>query len=92
MCADLGFGDGKGVQGLGTAVLGCMVDDNEIRFTQIEIDGADPIRRGGYRINVGGAGRLTEEPHGIPKLMLVDLIGSLVWVGRACGQQEEKEE
>ena len=92
MCADLGFGDGKGVQGLGAAVLGCMVDDNEIRFTQIEIDGADPIRRGGYRINVGGAGRLTEEPHGIPKLTLVDLVGGLVRVGRACGQQEEKEE
>jgi len=89
--ADLGFGDCKGMQGLRAAVLGRMVDNDEIRFAQVEIDRADPIRRGLYRISVGGEGCLAEDARGIPDFMLVDLVGGFVWIGRASGQQEEKE-
>ena len=91
MCADLGFGDGKSVQGLRAAVLGRMVDNDEIRFAQVEIDRADPIGCSGYRVGAGSEGRLADDAGVIPGLLLVDLIGCSVRVGRACGQQDEKE-
>jgi len=91
MCADLGFGDGKGVQGLGAAVLGRMMDDDEIRFAQVEIDCADPIGCSGYRVSAGSQGGFADDARVIPGFLFVDLVGSFVWVGRACGQQEEKE-
>ena len=81
MCADLGFGDGKGVQSFRAAVLGRVVDDDKIRFAQVEIDRADPIRWCLYRISAGGEGCLAEDARGIPGFSFVDLVGGSVRVG-----------
>lgn len=86
--ADLGAGNGKGVQGFGAAVLGRMVDDDEIRFAQVEIDRADPIRCDRYRVCAGSKGRLADDTGVIPGLFFIDLVCSLVRVVRACRQQE----
>ena len=37
VCADLGMGYGKGLQGLGATVLCGMVDDYKIRFAHVEL-------------------------------------------------------
>ena len=89
--ADLGAGNREGVQSFRAAVLSRMVDNDEIRFAQVEIDRADPIGRSGYRVSAGSEGRLADDTGVIPRLLLIDLVGCSVWVGRACGQQEEKE-
>ena len=58
-----------------------MVDDDEIRFAQVEIDRADPIGCSWYRVSAGSQGGLADDAGVIPGFLFVDLVGGFIWVG-----------
>lgn len=89
--ADLGAGYGKGLQGLGTAVLSGVVDDDKIGFAQVEVDRSCPIGGHRHRVRTGGQRVLADDPAILPGLSFIFLIGGFIRVEFASGQQEQKD-
>jgi hypothetical protein len=90
MRADLGPDKGKSPQGLGTTVLRGMVDNDKIRFAQVEIGGAHPIRGGLNGIGPGGKGGFADDAGKASGGILICLICCLVGVNRASCEEEKK--